>query len=125
MNQKEINRLLKMADELTNSGELDLRTEGLTLEEMAAVRAHLSRLRRNIDIVNKALAVAWHEKDPDAAVEISGKLFTVSIGERKEWADEGSLLRFSRWLTKQAPAIVATILPSQPGYGLRLTPVPE
>jgi len=58
--RKEVSELLKLATMVQPEGEpLDLRDREYTPTEMAELRSHLSQQRRNIDLINNALAQAW------------------------------------------------------------------
>jgi hypothetical protein len=58
--RKESSSLLALAGKLQPEGEgLDLTDQEYSTEEMVELRSYLSSMRRNIDLVNKALAKAW------------------------------------------------------------------
>ena len=57
---QQTDRLMQLANRVQPEGEpLDLRDREYDPEDMAALRSHLSQMRRNIDLINTALAQAW------------------------------------------------------------------
>lgn len=118
-------RLIELAERLAPEGEgLDLTDVEYTFEEMATLRTLLSSMRGAIDIVNKALAKAWHEEDPRGYIEMDNVKHWLGITKKNAWQSEEAPLGFAEWLSGQDPELIASILPSSPPYGLRLTPIP-
>lgn len=59
----EAEQLLRLAGRVQPEGEgLDLTDQEYAMEDMAGLRSYLSSMRKNIDIINAALAVAWDEE---------------------------------------------------------------
>lgn len=124
--RQEVYDLIDMAERLGPEGEgLDLTDREYTFEQMAGLRGRLSRMRKAIDIVNKGLALAWHTKDPRGYVELENVKHWLGITKKVAWVDEDTPLQFAKWLKKQDANTIALILPSQPPYGLRMSPIPE
>lgn len=91
--------------------------EGMTIdddmspEEMSQVRSYLSTMRRNIDVISKALAMKWaDEKWGSYADEESGTLWYVGKPKGKRVVDPDM---FFGWLaTKNAEELKALFNPN-------------
>jgi hypothetical protein len=124
--RQEAYELIELGEKLGPEDEgIDLTDKEYTFEQMAGLRGRLSRMRKAIDLVNKGLAAAWHKKDPKGYFEDEHEKHWLGITKKVAWMDEDTPLAFAKWLKKQDAKTIALILPSQPPYGLRMTPIPE
>jgi len=124
--RQEVYDLIDLAERLEPESEgIDLTDREYTFEQMAGLRGRLSRMRKAIDIINKGLARAWHDSDPRGYVELENVKHWLGITKKVAWLDDNAPLLFAMWLRKQDAETIALILPSQPPYGLRMSPIPE
>ena len=124
--RREAYDLIELSEKLVPEGEgIDLTDRDYTFEEMASLRNRLSTMRKAIDVANKGLAKAWYEKDKDHYFEDEYNKHWLGITKKVAWMDSDTPLAFAKWLKKQPAKTIELILPSQPPYGLRTTPIPE
>ena len=94
--QETIN-LLRLADRVQPEGEgLDLTDQEYAMEDMSALRSYLSSMRRNIDIINAALAVAWDEEHGGKTYDDGTNTWKVGRSKTKRFADADG---FFQWMT--------------------------
>ena len=101
-----IKQLKKKADELiamgilvSGEGEpLELTDVDLTMHEMAQLRSKLSSMRVSIDLVNKALAVYWHERYPGERIETEGTEWYVGQKKTRRVVDD---TLFMEWVASR------------------------
>lgn len=113
---KEAHRLIDLATKLLPEDEgMDLTDMEYEVEDMARLRDKLSSMRHAIDGVNKALAEAWYELDPNMMkkVEVDGLGYYLGTNTAWVWMDEGSSLGFAKWLKKQQATLIEAIVPER------------
>ena len=120
MNEKQVtteaHRLIDLATKLLPEGEgLDVSDMEYKFEDMAKLRDKLSHMRHAIDGVNKALAEAWFEKDPEQMekVEVDGLPYYLGVNTAWVWMDETASLGFAKWLKKQPASLIEAIVPER------------
>ena len=114
----EMRELLELAGRLGPEGEgLDLTDREYDFENMAQLRARFATMRSSIDIVNKALARAWHDKDPDGYYESEHMKWWLGYSKKQAWQSDESAEGFATWLKEQDVDVVARIVTA---YGVRI-----
>lgn len=92
-------KLVELAMNITGEGEpLDLSDWDFTLEDLVAMKSHLSRQRTAIDLVNKALAVYWSEVFPNEVYEDEFTKWKVGTRKGKRIIDNDA---FFTWLASK------------------------
>jgi hypothetical protein len=103
--------LLDVAHMLGTEGEGMTIDDEMSPEDMSQVRSYLSSMRRNVDIVSKALAMKWVAEGHDGYVDHdSGTLWYVGKPKGKKVVDPDM---FFQWLaTKDAEELKALFNPN-------------
>ena len=107
----EMNELIDLAERVGPEGEgLDLTDRGYEFEDMARLRSRFATMRRAIDIVNKALAKAWYDKDPKGYIELDNLKYWLGASKKQQWQNDDSARGFATWLKKQDVDTIAAIV---------------
>jgi hypothetical protein len=119
--RKEVTELLELATMVQPEGEpLDLQDREYTPTEMSELRSHLSQQRRNIDLINNALARAWQSDYPNERYDDGANEWWVGRTKGKHIVDAEM---FYAWLaTKDAGQLAKLVSPSAVKVG-GMTPV--
>jgi hypothetical protein len=121
--EAEAHKLIDLALLVWPEGEgLDLTDRGYSLEEVVRLKTVLSRMRKGIDFVNKALAVAWYDQ--------FGMAQTIDLDDEHWWIapergfkfQPGMARPFAEWLKAQDPEQIEALIPD---YGLRRGALPK
>ena len=97
--RQEVSELLRLAGRLQPEGEpLDLTDREYTMEDMAALRSYLSTQRRNIDLINGALAIVWHAEYEGGTFDDGTNVWSVGKSKGKRIID---LDLFYQWLNEK------------------------
>lgn len=95
----EVNELLNLAGRLQPEGEpLDISDKEYSMAEMAELRSYLSTQRRNIDLINKALAVEWQGQYEGGTHDDGTNVWSVGKTKGKRVID---LDLFFQWLSEK------------------------
>lgn len=97
--RQEVSELLRLANQLQPEGEpLDLSDREYAMEDMAALRSYLSSQRRSIDLINNALARAWHREYEGGTFDDGTNEWSVGTTKGKRVID---LDLFYQWLSEK------------------------
>jgi hypothetical protein len=119
--RKEVSELLKLATMVQPEGEsLDLRDREYTPMEMSELRSHLSQQRRNIDLINNALAQAWQSEYPDERYSDGANEWYVGRTKGKRIVDTEM---FYAWLATKDPDQLAKLVSASAVKVGGMTPV--
>ncbi len=111
--------LIEMALWLDPEGEgLDLTDREYELEEIVALRDLLSRMRRGIDITNRALAQAWEADYHGQSYETEDEIFYLGKTYHNVFSDDGTA--FAEWLKEQPVEKIRQIVKAD---SVRVTPI--
>jgi len=115
----EMQGLIDLAERIGPEAEgVDLTDRDYEFEDMAMLRSRFATMRRAIDIVNKGLAKAWHDKDPKGFYEDEQMKYWLGFSKKQQWQDpEVSPEGFASWLKEQDVETIAAIVPA---YGVRI-----
>ena len=93
--------LMKQAVLLGPEGEsMDLE-DRYTLDEIIRIKAAIGSLRKAGELVNRALAQAWHTDYPGQEIDDEWNVNYLGFATKRVWQGEGSSYMFASWLKNQ------------------------
>lgn len=99
--KQDIDELIALADMVQPEGEpLDLTDREYTIEHMSQLRSRLSQIRRDIDLINNALARAWDKDHRDKVTNDGANIWYVGRTKGKKVVDADM---FFEWLATRTP----------------------
>ena len=113
--------LMKQAVLLGPEGEhMDLEG-GYTLDEIIRIKAAIGSLRKAGELVNRALAQAWHTDYPGQEIDDEWNVNFLGFATKRTWQD-GQAEVFANWLKSQDTATIMKVVGAASKVGVSGVP---